>query len=1017
MTPERWSRLTELFEAALDREPAERAAFVARACAGDDAMHRDVISLIESHERAGDFGTSPVFHFRTSTSSSDHSNETEPALGEGVRLGRYEIVTLVGSGGMGQVYRARDPQLGRDVGVKILPHVAGISGDRLARFGREARALAALNHPNILAVYDVGLDRDIPYVVSELLEGETLRARLERGPMAAAEAIALARQIASGLAAAHDKGIVHRDLKPENLFLARDGVVKILDFGLAKHATEREDGGDRLDHGYVMGTAGYMSPEQVRGHVADARSDVFSFGAVLHEMLTGRRAFAGSSPIETMRAVCMAAPESAHDVPAEFQPIVDRCLAKDAADRFDSTRDVLAALPPVVLESHTRSSRVRTYAACAVAIGVISLAAMLLQQRQPPPSPGPAGRQALAIMPFDDRSGDPETAWLSNGVASMLVTSLAQTPGLDVIGTDRLEASFRELGLAPTDRSARHQVARRAGAGAVLIGTIFRTGSETRLEVQVHDVATGRVVVARTARGPDLFGLVDGLAQDVRTALDVEGRSDARPLRDVTTASLGAYEMYVKAQRARHNNRYGDAKALFDEALRIDPAFTLARAQLVEILERLGEEGQAEAGRQIVKTQLNRLPERQRLLTEALHEHDTNPALAVELLERLLERYPDEEEAYDLIVHAYTHRRDPAYHGKTLAFMQRWARAVPGPGSGHFHNHYGYAYIEHGLFTEAEREFRAYIRVSPDESNGYDSLAELFLITGRPAMAVEYYDKALKLNPLFGWSHYGRAYALAAQGRYGDAFASLRTLQDLGSRSAVPAAAIHVLDALLSSRVGQYARAATQLDASRRLAHELGDTDAKADVDLIDAAFAVERGRHARAVEYADRFTAAAAGPRTSSDIMQARRVALAHLIAGVAEARRGRLDEARQRMAGVRELNTDGDPIQTSWQHALAGEIALTERRFDEAESSFRASEYHIASSFAIYPTLVALVNNLPFRDGLARTAAARGDVRLAVDLYTRLNRPDVTSKWTSVFDPRYTRAAAELASLAGSR
>jgi tetratricopeptide (TPR) repeat protein len=514
-----------------------------------------------------------------------------------------------------------------------------------------------------------------------------------------------------------------------------------------------------------------------------------------------------------------------------------------------------------------------------------------------------------------------------------------------------------------------------------------------------------------------LFGLVDGLAQDVRTALDVAGRSNARPLRDVTTASLGAYEMYVKAQRARHNNRYGDAKALFEEALRIDPAFTLARAQLVEILERLGEEGHAEAGRQIVKTQLNRLPERQRLLTEALHEHDTNPELAVELLERLLERYPDEEEAYDLIVHAYTHRRDPAYHGKTLAFMQRWARAVPGPGSGHFHNHYGYAYIEHGLFTEAEREFRAYIRVSPDESNGYDSLAELFLITGRPAMAIEYYDQALKLNPLFGWSHYGRAYALAAQGRYDDAFASLRTLQNLGSRSAVPAAAIHVLDALLSSRVGQYARAANQLEASRRLAHELGDADAKADVDLIDAAFAVERGRHARAVEYANRFTAAATGSRTLSDIMQVRRVALAHLLAGLAEVRQARLDEARRRLAALRDLNTGGDPIQTSWRHALAGEIALTERRFDEAESSFRASEYHIASSFAIYPTLVALVNNLPFRDGLARTAAARGDFRLAVDLYTRLNQPDVTSKWTSVFDPRYTRAAAQLASLADSR
>jgi tetratricopeptide (TPR) repeat protein len=1013
MTPERWSRLTDLFEAALDREPADRAAFLASACADDHAMQREVSLLLDSHERAGDFGTSPVFHITTPRASP--SNPADPIgqlLGDGVRLGRYEIVSLVGSGGMGQVYRARDPQLGRDVGVKVLPHGTGLGADQLARFGREARALAALNHPNILTVYDVGLDREIPYVVSELLDGETLRARLHRAPVPLNEAVALARQIAAGLAAAHDKGIVHRDLKPENLFVCRDGVVKILDFGLAKQAMETGNDRDLIERGYVMGTAGYMSPEQVRGREADARSDLFSFGAVLHEMLTGRRAFSGNSPVEAMRAVCAETPAGADDVPVEFRVILNRCLAKDPAERIASAHDVAAALMPPAAASQAPSPHRRMYSmyVAAIALVVIPITAMLIaQRREPPPGPGLAGRQALAVMPFDDRSGDSANAWLSNGVPSMLVTSLAQTPGLDVIGTDRLEASFRELGLAPTDPSARHPVAQHAGAGAVLVGTIFKVGSDMRLDVQVHDVATGRFVFARTARGPDLFALVDAIADEVRTALDLARQSNVRPLRDVTTASLGAYEMYSKAQRARHNNRWGDAKTLFEEALRIDPAFTLARAQLVEILERLGEETAAEAGRQIVKTQLHRLPERQRLLAEALHEHDANPVRAVELLERLIERYPDEEEAYDLIVHAFTHTRDPAFHKKTLAFMQRWARAIPGPGSGHFHNHYGYAYIEHGLFTEAEREFRAYIRVSPDEANGYDSLGELFLLTGRPALSVEYYDKALRLNPLFGWSHYGRAYALAAQEKYEEAFASLRTLQNLGSRSAVPAAAIHALDALLYSRVGLYGRAGNHIDEARRLARQLGDAGAERDADLIDATFAFERGLYERAVEYANRV--AAAGPAPPSEIMNVRRVALAHLIAGLAEVRRQRIDDARRRMATLQTFNAGSDPIQVSWQHALTGEIALAERRFDEAESEFRASEYHIASSFAIYPTLVALANNLPFRDGLARTAAARGDRRRAVDLYRRLNQPDVTSKWYSLFDRRYARAAAELA------
>jgi tetratricopeptide (TPR) repeat protein len=191
------------------------------------------------------------------------------------------------------------------------------------------------------------------------------------------------------------------------------------------------------------------------------------------------------------------------------------------------------------------------------------------------------------------------------------------------------------------------------------------------------------------------------------------------------------------------------------------------------------------------------------LLAEAVQAYRGSPATAINLLEQLLERYPDEEEAYDAIVHAYTHSRDPAYWKKSLTFMQRWARAIPGPGSGHFHNHYGYAYIEHGLYTEAERSFRAYIRVSPDEANAYDSLAELFLMTGRPAQAVDTYDQALRLNPLFGWSHFGRAYAHAMLGRFDEALNGFATLQKLGSRGGVSEAFIQMFGALLTSRAGR----------------------------------------------------------------------------------------------------------------------------------------------------------------------------------------------------------------------
>jgi TolB-like protein len=736
-------------------------------------------------------------------------------------------------------------------------------------------------------------------------------------------------------------------------------------------------------------------------------------------MLAGERAFTGGSAVETMNAVLTTEPRALNTLPAALGGVVARCLAKDPKDRFASAHDVSAAWAAASQSRQVVEKRPRPYASYAVAAAVFLLVAAIAagvigQRWQGPPRPGAAGRPALAVLPFDDRSGDPASAWLSTGVASMLVTTLAQTPGLDVIGTERLEASFRDLGRALSDRSARHEVARHAGAGAVLVGSLFKVGSDTRLDAQVHDVETGRVVAASSHQGTDLFALVDAVAQDVRGALDMANRPAGRPLRDVTTTSLEAFELYTKGQRARHNNRWSDARTLFEEALRIDPAFTLARAHLVTVIERLGDKAAAKRHRPLVASQLHRLPERQRLLTEAVQQYDSNPSRALELLERLIERYPDEEEAYDSIIHAYTHAYDPAYARKALAFMERWARGIPGPGSGHFHNHYGYAYIELGLFAEAEREFRAYIRVSPDEANPYDSLAELYLMTGRPALSVDTYDQALRLNPRFGWSHFGRIYALAMQGKYDEALSRLPTLHTLGSAGGVPTAVIHLLDALLSSRIGRDADAATHLDAARRLARENEDVSAAADADLFDAAFALERGEDARALEHAGRAATLATGGTV--DIMRVRRASVAHLIAGVAEIRAGRIDAARERLAAQRKLDINADRIQGSWQQMLVAEIALSEGRLDEAERAFRDSEYHLASSFAIYPAPVALANNFPFRDGLARTAVARGDLARAVDLYRRLNQPDASSKWYSVFEPRYALAAADLAERAGN-
>jgi serine/threonine protein kinase len=287
------------------------------------------------------------------------------ALNSGTKLGPYEIVSPLGAGGMGEVYRARDPRLKREVAIKVLPQAFSLDVDRLRRFEQEALATAALNHPNILAVFDIGTSEGSPYVVSELLEGETLRERLRSGSIAVRKALECALQIAHGLAAAHEKGIVHRDLKPDNLFLTNDGRVKILDFGLAK--LTQPDFGDHTsptmthatEAGVVMGTAGYMSPEQVRGSTVDARSDIFSFGVILYEMLSGKRAFHRDTAADTMSAILKEDPpelsETNRNVSPALERILQHCLEKNPEQRFHSARDLAFDLDSLSSQSGTGS--------------------------------------------------------------------------------------------------------------------------------------------------------------------------------------------------------------------------------------------------------------------------------------------------------------------------------------------------------------------------------------------------------------------------------------------------------------------------------------------------------------------------------------------------------------------------------------------------------------------------------------------------------------------------------------
>ena len=410
--PQKWQRLKEVFEGARALPVDARANYLAASCSGDDALRQDVESLLASHERATSFLETPAVLV-------EHS-PTEKSL-EGWTVGVYEILSLIGTGGMGEVYRARDRRLNRDIAIKFLLPAVAQDRDRLERFGREAQLLASLNHPHIAQVYGLENAGGLHALVMELVDGPTLAELIARGPIPIDEALRIATQLAEALAAAHQRGVVHRDLKPANIKVREDGTVKVLDFGLAKALHPMGGAADAIDSpalgasptepGVILGTGAYMSPEQARGRPIDKRTDIWSFGCVLYEMLTGRAAFGGDTLTDILAAILEREPDHTllpADTPLPIRRVLRRCLEKDRKRRLDSASDVrleiedAIASPTVeaLARAATPSPRVRPATVAAVAgVAVIAAFAAWILQRRVPTNPALPARFAIAPAP------------------------------------------------------------------------------------------------------------------------------------------------------------------------------------------------------------------------------------------------------------------------------------------------------------------------------------------------------------------------------------------------------------------------------------------------------------------------------------------------------------------------------------------------------------------------------------------------------------------------------------------
>ena len=604
MTPERWAQAKDVLQRAIELPPEKRTAFLDHACAADQALRSEVDSLLVAHEQLrSSFLQSPL--------ATDMKKTT--------RLGEYEVLCKLGAGGMGEVYRALDMRLRREVAIKILPGCASSDPERLRRFEQEAMAAAALNHPNILAVYQMGTHEGAPYLVSELLEGETLREVINRGRIELRKTIDYGMQITHGLAAAHEKGIVHRDLKPENLFITKDGRAKILDFGLAKlqqpssaSAHSALTLGNETEPGMVMGTAGYMSPEQVRGQTADHRTDIFAFGSVLYEALTGERAFHKPTSAESMTAILREEPvpigQIAPQTPAALQRIVQRCLEKNPEQRFQSATDLAFALDALsdsgtLIASATAhlegSSGRNKYLAIAavviVALGLISGAYFYLHR--------PAkltDKDTIVLADFDNKTGDPV---FDDTLRQALSASLRQSPFLNVLSDNKISATL-QLMMRPASTRLTPEIVRevcqRADGKAWIGGSIVGIGSQYIVGLRAVNCQNGDTLAQEqvTAVGKDT--VLDALGQVVTKLRGQLGESLSSvqkfdmPLSQSTTSSLEALKALTLGNKALYENGTNAAIPFYQHAIELDPDFSAGYVALGKMYSNLGQMARAE---------------------------------------------------------------------------------------------------------------------------------------------------------------------------------------------------------------------------------------------------------------------------------------------------------------------------------------------------------------------------------------------------------------------------------------
>jgi serine/threonine protein kinase len=808
MADANWQKVREVFDGALRRQPEQRHNYISEACGHDEDLRAEVESLFSSFEESDEFMETPaVSHV------ADMIESETKSLAPGTMFAHYEIIRRVGIGGMGQVYLAKDRKLDRRVAIKILNEKFSRDESGLERFVREAKAASALNHPNILVIHEIGESNDAHYIVSEFIEGRTLREVLTQSQLSMAEVLNVAIQIAGALAAAHEARLVHRDIKPENVMVRPDGYVKILDFGLAKLVEHEnkvfiglEDAATRNQtaQGMILGTVNYMSPEQAKGEQVDERTDIFSFGVLVYEMISGRIPFAGDSLTETLANLINAEPQplssSASNVPEELERIVAKTIRKNRNDRYRTMNDVLTDLKDVRAAANNGRQAAIGSAHAATATSDIVLtrptlnvqyfvngiarhrrgvalaaAAMILAGAAVAYFFYTARRgeaiDSVAVLPFLNASGDPNADYLSEGISDSIINSLSRLPNLKV---NSLNSVLRYKGKQIDPQ----QVGREQNVRAVLLGRMTQLGDDVTITAELVDVRDNRHLWGGqyNRKLSNILVVQDEIAREITSGLRLRLTGEQRKqLTKQYTENNEAYLLYSLGNySSRKMTKEGFEKGIeaFEQAIKIDPNYALAYAKLAGTYQFMESRGFApkKAYEQKVEWAALKALQLDDTLAEAhvslgAHKfYNFDWAGAEKEIKRSLELDPDSPQANETYS-IYLRTVRGASEGLPYAIRARELDPMPDRGEAAF------AYYLARQYDKAIELYRKNLEKRPDNAHAHILLGEAYVAKGMPAEGVAEMQKGMALDATLAktperWDRYPLlAYAYAAAGR------------------------------------------------------------------------------------------------------------------------------------------------------------------------------------------------------------------------------------------------------------